>query len=248
GALPGPSVGVPAPGPAAPGRMPGARRPALRPGARVMLHLFRRFGLQDGVPIDGAAGGVAVSHILAKFLKRLCQMEKPHLLDLGRLSGSNIEFFARRGCKVHVEDLLLSLEAAPVGGANGDVGGAAAARDDAPADRGIAHASDSVAVPPAPAAAAPSRMAAPGGPAAAAGAVQGSSSGVSSRPGARPSRRIVLPPRTFASPPAPRARPDARPAPARARGAGRAAGVRNVCLPTQFDYPDETFEAIVAWD
>src|SRR2546428_11080381 len=41
-------------------------------------------------------------------------MERPHLLDLGRLSGSNIEFFARRGCKVQVEDLLLAFEAEPV--------------------------------------------------------------------------------------------------------------------------------------
>ena len=208
-----------------------------------MLHLFRRIGGRDGVPIDGGAGGVAVSHILAKFLKRLRQMERPHLLDLGRLSGSNIEFFAQRGCKVHVEDLLLALEAAPPCGTSG----AAPERDDAPADRGIVHATDSAVAPPL-AAASPSRVATPGGPGSAGRPAQGVSSGTPGRPGTRPSRRIVLPPRTFATTQARSARPDARQTPARTAGAVPTAAARNACLPTTFDYPDETFDAIAAWD
>jgi len=198
-----------------------------------MLHLFRRIGVQDGVPIDGTTGGVAVSHILAKFLKRLRQMGKPHLLDLGRLSGSNIEFFAQRGCKVHVEDLLLSLEGAPAADPGGDAGAAVGTVDDAPAERGIARVTDSPAAPPAPVAATPAQRA---------------SSVTPARPGARPSRRIVLPPRTFASTTAPHATPDAQRTPARTGAAGQWATVRNAGLPTHFDYADETFEAIVAWD
>ncbi|HYS77331.1 MAG TPA: class I SAM-dependent methyltransferase [Candidatus Dormibacteraeota bacterium] len=214
-----------------------------------MLHLFRRTGVQDGVPIDGVTGGVAVSHILAKFLKRLRQMEKPCLLDLGRLSGSNIEFFAQRGCKVHVEDLLFSLAAAPAAGPGGDPVAAPGTGDDAPAERGIARATDGVPATPAPpAAAAPARAGPPGGPAAAARPAGGASSGPPARAGGRPSRRIVLPPRTFASSASARTHPDARPAPARAGAAGQWATVRNAGLPTQFDYPDETFQAIVAWD
>jgi len=208
-----------------------------------MLHLFRRIGVQDGVPIDGVTGGVAVSHILAKFIKRLRHMEKPHLLDLGRLSGSNIEFFAQRGCKVHVEDLLLSLEGAPAAGPGGDAGAAPGTGDDSPAERGIVRATDSLVALSAPAAAAR-----PGPPGAPAAAPRDATSGSPARPGARPSRRIVLPPRTFASTAVPRVRPDAPQAPARTGTAGRWAAVQNANLPTQFDYPDETFEAIVAWD
>ncbi|MEK7283119.1 MAG: methyltransferase domain-containing protein, partial [Acidobacteriota bacterium] len=58
--------------------------------------------------------------------------------------------------------------------------------------------------------------------------------------------RIVLPPRTFAS-------GLAAPTPPAREGAGRIAGAplpatRNAALPTKFDFPDETFDAIVAWD
>jgi len=66
------------------------------------------------------------------------------------------------------------------------------------------------------------------------------------RPGARPSRRIVLPPRRFASTRLQESRPGAdvhsRP--------GRPAAVptANPLLPTTLDYPDESFDAIVAWD
>jgi len=208
-----------------------------------MLHLFRRSGVQEGVPLDGVSGGVNVSHILAKFLKRLRHMEKPHLLDLGRLSGSNIEFFAQRGCRVHVEDLLLSLEPEPAGDTLAAADGAAPGRDEAPAGHGIVHASDGVTPRPAPGAPAPPRANGSGASLSATAPVPVAPSG---RPGARPSRRIVLPPRTFASATATKA---TQGAPAAARG-GVAAGVavRNAALPTHFDYPDETFDAIVAWD
>jgi len=67
-----------------------------------------------------------------------------------------------------------------------------------------------------------------------------------SRPGARPSRRIVLPPRTFASakPQSRRSEQEARPRP----GGPAFVSTGNAQLPTVFAYPDETFDAIVAWD
>ncbi len=194
-----------------------------------MLHLFRRNGTRDGTPIERLDGSIVVSHILVKFLKRLRQMQKPYVLDLGRLSGSNIEFFARRGCKVQVEDLLLALETDAEPESPGDPRGTGpgaepSAADDRPAGGGILVASDA-------AVAAPSS--APTTPAAA-------THPPISRPGARPTRRIVLPPRTFAStkPQARRPELEARPRLA----------TPNERLPTKFGYPDETFEAIVAWD
>jgi SAM-dependent methyltransferase len=193
-----------------------------------MVHLFRRNGTRDGTPIERLDGSIVVTHILVKFLKRLCQMQKPYLLDLGRLSGSNIEFFARRGCKVQVEDLLLALETDAEPESPGDrraaaPGAEASAADDRPAGGGILVASDA-------ATAAPSAPTAP--PAATLPSM--------ARPGARPTRRIVLPPRTFAStkPQARRPGQEARPRLA----------TRNERLPTKFGYPDETFDAIVAWD
>src|SRR5262249_15381065 len=84
---------------------PGGRRDGFRSQAATM-HLFRRNLARDGAPVDGGGDAVLISHILVKFLKRLRHVERPHLLDLGRLCGSNIEFFAGRGLKVHVEDLL----------------------------------------------------------------------------------------------------------------------------------------------
>ena len=203
-----------------------------------------------------------VSHILPKFLKRLRPMEKPRLLDLGRLCGVNIEFFAQRGCKVQVEDLLLAVESTATDHASGATSAPApGAVDDAPAGGGIVHATDGGAapsgqaapgrivppgtLPPSPPGMAPETVAAgaASSPAMAGGAT---AAGVlPARQGARPTRRIVLPPRTFTSGLA---------AQAAARESARRSGgplgppTRNTALPTRFDYPDDTFDAIVAWD
>src|SRR5262245_2612223 len=160
-----------------------------------MLHLFKRNGDHDGSPIDSLDGSIVVSHILVKFLKRLRHMDRPHLLDLGRVSGSNIEFFVQAGCKVRVEDLLIATdqEAAQATAIEERAFGgppAPQASQDRPMADGISLASDSgVAAP-----ASPLPSGAPGRPAAATGQTS-----AILRPGARPSRRIVLPPRTFAS-------------------------------------------------
>ena len=237
-----------------------------------MLHLFRKSMSRDGSPIEGSEEPVVVSHILPKFLKRLRPMEKPRLLDLGRLCGANIEFFAQNGCKVQVEDLLLAVESTDgdqAGNATPDAG--SGALDDAPAGGGIVHATDGGAsathasrgriVPPgtlpppgparetgaaSPSPASASPVSAPAdAPAGAAAMTAGAASGFPARPGARPTRRIVLPPRTFTSNLA--AQAAARES-ARRAGGPLAPPTRNAALPTRFDYPDETFDAIVAWD
>ncbi len=71
-----------------------------------MLNLFRRRDEGRGSRSEGTPGPSLSSHILAKFLKRLRTMQRAHLLDLGRVSGPNIEFFAQAGCRVRVEDIL----------------------------------------------------------------------------------------------------------------------------------------------
>ena len=233
-----------------------------------MLHMFRRNADDGRSPVPGPSGFVLPSHILLKFLKRLRGMDRPYLLDLGRLSGANIEFFARAGCKVQVEDLLLSGDGASgESGAAAQAGAAAAAPGDDPgppipslsdagtpatpptAEAATAPSPDPVENPPSATAAgdsAPAGTASPGrtepgrteaGPAA--GAVP-----ASSRPGARPTRRIVLPPRTFPKAGGPPAGGTPR-SPLAARGANALPARR---LATSFAYPDETFDAVIAWD
>jgi hypothetical protein len=225
--------------------------------------------------MPGPSGPVLPSHILIKFLKRLRGMDRPYLLDLGRLSGANIEFFARAGCKVQVEDLLRSGNGAP------DEGHAAAVAEPVPADSplrapaappgddpgppipGLSEAE--AAAPPSPAEAAaaalpespaaPPASGAPGtGPPGTEAAGRPDASGRSTAPssrsgGTRPSRRIILPPRTFPKAGAPLVHAPAPGGPARSSLLARAApAAPSHRLPTSFAYPDETFDAVIAWD
>src|SRR5258705_7978079 len=70
-----------------------------------MLDLFKRQGQR---PPSGSGGSDSPqrSHIFPKFLKRLVARGRPLVLDFGRLSGENIEIFARLGCRVQVDDLI----------------------------------------------------------------------------------------------------------------------------------------------
>jgi SAM-dependent methyltransferase len=234
-----------------------------------MLHLFRRREEAGGG--GESAGPVLVSHILAKFLKRLQAMERPYLLDLGPLSGSNIEFFARARCKVQVNDLLR--DADPVPDAAGDTPAeresAGAAGREGPGGGGgepPAAAPDPVPAPPsgrlplvlaasdgpgeaarrAATAGAPWAELVPGGLRTTAGRIGTALPASPAPPGARPSRRIVLPPRTF-----PRSAPPAGRAPAAAGAARRRPGTepaRVRPLPRVIPCPDESFDAVVAWD
>jgi methyltransferase family protein len=208
-----------------------------------MLHLFRRDDERGHASHDAGAGPVFSSHILSKFLKRLRAMGRPHLLDLGTLSGANIEFFGGSHCKVHVEDLLGSSETAPAADplpvplpTTPEARGA----DDAPADEIASVAIDGREPPVAPIAAGSITHGRIGAPPPAV---------IPARPGTRPTRRIVLPPRTFGNG---RVAHDPRrvaggAAPVTGTGTSRVFAGR--CgLPTFFGYPDESFDAVVAWD
>ena len=175
------------------------------------------------------------SHTLPKFLKRLRAADRPRLLDLGRLCGSNIEFFARLGCRVQVEDLWSHLDEEPGReGPDTETPRREAPRTEAPFPRAVerSRVRTQTGSPPAASRATASGLEAAGG--------------ISLRPssssgGRRPSRRIVLPARTF--------RPTATVAPPRPPGtaAPRAAAARSP-LVTRLSYPDESFDAIIAWD
>lgn len=206
-----------------------------------MLNMFRRREVGGGTPPEGPPGSSLVSHVLAKFLKRLRAMERPHLLDLGRLSGANIEFFAQAGCKVQVEDLLHASEPGRDDGAGSE----------APSPDASAGSETVSAVEPLSEAAPIMRTTATGarvgvavpGPATPAGQT-GS--------GGRPTRRIILPPRTFRTAATREARggrgglePGSAGSSTR-RDVGVGAG--RCGLPTTFPYPDESFDAVVAWD
>jgi hypothetical protein len=51
---------------------------------------------------------------LKRLLQILLGIPKPHILDLGRLSGPNIGWLVQRGFKVYVDDRITALKPAPV--------------------------------------------------------------------------------------------------------------------------------------
>lgn len=54
-----------------------------------------------------------ISKIFPKFLSAMSHQERPALLDLGPVVGSNVEFFGERlSCKLYIEDLYLDIESA----------------------------------------------------------------------------------------------------------------------------------------
>jgi SAM-dependent methyltransferase len=193
-----------------------------------MLDLFKRQGQK---PPSGSGGSDSPqrSHIFPKFLKRLVARGRPLVLDFGRLSGENIEIFARLGCRVQVDDLIaVAAEKAAEAGADravtltpvGETDAATSAAREKPGAPGGAAPADGV-----------TPIAGSAAPPAAAGAPK------SLAPGARPSRRIVLPPRVFARQPG--AAPGARPADR---------STERTPLATRFGYDDASFDGIVAWD
>jgi len=61
---------------------------------------------------------IAASLVFPKFLSVVGRRERPVLLDLGPVIGSNVEFFNQRlSCKLHIEDLFQEIEAAARAGA-----------------------------------------------------------------------------------------------------------------------------------
>jgi hypothetical protein len=54
-----------------------------------------------------------ISKVFPKFLSAVGQQDRPALLDLGPVVGSNVEFFGERlACKLYIEDLYLDIESA----------------------------------------------------------------------------------------------------------------------------------------
>jgi hypothetical protein len=59
-----------------------------------------------------------ISKVFPKFLSAVGQQDRPALLDLGPVVGSNVEFFGERlACKLYIEDLFLDIESAARRGA-----------------------------------------------------------------------------------------------------------------------------------
>jgi SAM-dependent methyltransferase len=207
-------------------------------------------------PPDGpeAPGDASRSHVFPRFLKWLSAREHPSVLDLGRLSGANIELLARLGCRVQVEDLMRSAEEALAaalprtpaaephaaaalphipetiqnatnGGTNGGSHGPATAVSGSAPSASPAQASSSETV-----------------RSAAAGAVSAGSAASA----VRPTRHIVLPPRTFGASRKASGENGVNGTPQRA--AGQRPVPITLPLPTSFAYDDATFDAIVGWD
>jgi SAM-dependent methyltransferase len=190
-----------------------------------MLDLFKRQGQK---PPSGSGGSDSAqrSHIFPKFLKRLVARGRPLVLDFGRLSGENIEVFARLGCRVQVDDLI-----AVAGEKAGEAASDRAVTLPAVGESDAATAAAStVPASPTPAQGVPPH-------AGAAGTADAGSPKSAGPAGVRPSRRIVLPPRVFARQPA---------AVTGARVVDRS--TERTPLQTRFGYDDASFDGIVAWD
>jgi SAM-dependent methyltransferase len=199
-------------------------------------------------PPDGpeAPGDAALrSHVFPRFLKWLSAHERPAVLDLGRLSGGNIEILARLGCRVQVEDVMRAAE---------EVLAATPARSHAAeplAAAALPHIPETAAATvPAPAVTEPI-------PTGAAGSTPGAPPPHGAAPSARPTRHIVLPPRVFGTG-GPRGGANGTNGAGHGAANGANGGPRyglprrpasiTLPLPTTFAYPDESFDAIVGWD
>jgi SAM-dependent methyltransferase len=208
-----------------------------------MLDLFRRHHRQQPSGPDDPSGGGQRSKVFPKFLKRLAGRDRPSVLDLGRLSGGNIEIFARLGCRVQIEDLVHASEEATGGGSRpGEATPSsppAASVTAAPAGAAASPpaGSDAAAEPSAPTSLPPvAESTAPPGQAAGPAAPPAGGPGPAPGTGRKPARHIVLPPRTFARAPS-------------SSAAGRAASTPpRTPLATHLEYQDASFDAIVAWD
>jgi SAM-dependent methyltransferase len=196
-----------------------------------MLDMFRRQRGKAPDESEGVEGEPLRSHIFQKLLKRLAARDHPTLLDLGFLSGRNIEIFARLGCRVQVEDLVAASEETR-GATEPSQASALPATPEVPL---TGPRSD----PPAPEV----RVETPAGHNLGQGVAAATLARPSSplpgtppnTPGARPSRRIVLPPRSIG-----------RSVPA--RQSARPADSYRSPLATVLSYPDASLDALVAWD
>lgn len=64
-------------------------------------------------PGEASSPQVYATNNLKRMLQMLSGIPKPHVLDLGRLSGPNIEFLIQKGYKVYVDDRISFLKPIP---------------------------------------------------------------------------------------------------------------------------------------
>jgi len=66
--------------------------------------------------ISGRSPSIQVypTNNLKRLLQTLTSIPKPHLLDLGALTGPNIEWFIHKGFKVYVDDRVTTLKPSPL--------------------------------------------------------------------------------------------------------------------------------------
>ncbi len=81
----------------------------------LYLPLSRTRTLRDTSNHSGEASSPQVypTNNLQRLLQMLSGISKPHVLDLGRLSGPNIEWLIQRGFKVYVDDRITFLKPSP---------------------------------------------------------------------------------------------------------------------------------------
>lgn len=86
---------------------------------RSLTDFFSIFGGKRAPEVDSANGDVSASShepayptkALAKFLKLLQSRDKPNLIDLGPVVGSNVTFFGEQlGCRIRVEDIAADID------------------------------------------------------------------------------------------------------------------------------------------
>jgi hypothetical protein len=86
---------------------------------RSLSDLFSFFGGRRAPEADQSAGDETTSRqdpayptkALAKFLKLLQSRDKPALIDLGPVVGSNVTFFGEQlGCRIRVEDIAADID------------------------------------------------------------------------------------------------------------------------------------------
>jgi hypothetical protein len=78
----------------------------------ALSDLFSRRRKQDpDAEVSAADAPVYPTKALARFLASLGTHSQPHLLDLGPVVGSNVNFFGEQlGCKILVEDLVTDID------------------------------------------------------------------------------------------------------------------------------------------
>ena len=83
------------------------------PGLHLPSSRARTMREASNPPGKAPSSRLYPSNHLKRLLEMLSGIPKPHVLDLGRLSSSNIEWLIQRGFKVYADDQITSLKPPP---------------------------------------------------------------------------------------------------------------------------------------